>query len=142
MEKINKNFFKGNDILFVGYSSKDKMFCNSVMNAFVKNGFKVYPMNSRTKEGFDIKVYQTFEELPEVPETAYVLLKSENARKVIKPLKDNGVKRILFQNNKIADKEILDQCSQLGIEAAIGCPMMLFGSGLHRIHAFFAGVKR
>ncbi|HWQ31032.1 MAG TPA: CoA-binding protein, partial [Negativicutes bacterium] len=130
------------EILFVGYSSKDKMFSNGVLNAFVKNGFKVYPMNSRTKEGFDVKVYQTFEELPKVPETAYVLLKSENARKVIKPLKDNGVKRILFQNNKVADKEILDQCSQMGIEAAIGCPMMLFGSGLHRVHAFFAGVKR
>ena len=142
MKKISKDFFKENEILFVGYSSKEKAFCNSVMNAFVKNGFKVYPMNSRTKEGFDVKVYQTFEELPKVPETAYVLLKSENARKVIKPLAENGVKRILFQNDKIADKEILDQCSRLGIEAASGCPMMLFGSGLHRLHSFFAGVKR
>jgi predicted CoA-binding protein len=142
MEKISKGFFKGNDILFVGYSSKNKAFSNSIMNAFVKNGFKVYPMNSRTKNGFDVKVYQSFEELPKVPETAYVLLKSENAVNVIKPLKENGVKRILFQNEKIADKAVLEQCNQLGIETAAGCPMMLFGSGLHRIHGFFSGVKR
>ncbi len=142
MEKINKNFFKGNEILFVGYSSKNKAFCNGVMNAFVKNGFKVYPMNTRTKDGFDVKVYQDFTELPKVPDTAYVLLKSGNAQNVIKPLKENGIKRILFQNEKVADQAVQEQCKQLGIETAVGCPMMLFGSGLHRIHGFFAGVKR
>lgn len=142
MKKISKDFFKGNEILFLGYSSKDKAFCSSVMNAFVKNGFKVYPMNSKTKDGFDVKVYQDFAELPKVPDTAYVLLNSSNARNMIKPLKENGVKRILFQNGKSAELDILEQCRQLGIETAVGCPMMLFGSGLHRLHGFFAGVKR
>lgn len=142
MEKISKDFFKGNEILFVGYSGRNKAFCNSIMNAFVKNGFKVYPMNTRTKEGFDVKVYQSFEELPKVPETAYVLLKGVNAIKVIKPLKENGVKRILFQNEKIAEKAVVEQCKELGIETAAGCPMMLFGSGLHRVHGFFSGIKR
>lgn len=142
MKKISKDFFKGNEILFLGYSSKDKAFCSSVMNAFVKNGFKVYPMNSKTKDGFDVKVYQDFAELPKVPDTAYVLLNSSNARNMIKPLKENGVKRILFQNGKTAELDILEQCRQLGIETAVGCPMMLFGSGLHRLHGFFAGVKR
>jgi predicted CoA-binding protein len=142
MEKISKDFFKGNEILFVGYSSRNKAFCNSIMNAFVKNGFKVYPMNTRTKDGFDVKVYQSFEELPKVPETAYVLLNGVNAINSIKPLKENGVKRILFQNEKIAEKAVVEQCNELGIRTAAGCPMMLFGSGLHRLHGFFSGVKR
>ncbi len=142
MEKVNKDFFKGNEVLFVGYSSKNKAFCNSIMNAFAKKGFKVYPMNTRTKDGFDVKVYQDFAELPKVPDTAFVLLKSDNVRKVIKPLGENGIKRILFQNEKMVDQAILEQCKQLGIETAVGCPMMLFGSGLHRVHGFFAGVKR
>ncbi|MHB1393681.1 MAG: CoA-binding protein [Clostridia bacterium] len=142
MEKVNKDFFKGNEILFVGYSSKNKAFCNGVMNAFVKNGFKVYPMNTKTKDGFDVKVYQDFAELPKVPDTAYVLLKSDNARNIIKTLKENGIKRILFQNGKVSDQAVLEQCKQMGIETAVGCPMMLFGSGMHRIHGFFAGVKR
>lgn len=142
MGKISKEFFKDNEILFLGYSSKNKAFCSSIMNAFARNGFSVYPMNTRTKDGFDVKVYQKFEELPKVPQTAYVLLKNENARNMIKPLKENGVQRILFQNSAIADQAVLEQCNQLGIETAIGCPMMLFGSGLHRVHGFFAGVKR
>ena len=142
MEKVNKDFFKGNEVLFVGYSSKNKAFCNGIMNAFAKKGFRVYPMNTRTKDGFDVKVYQDFAELPKVPDTAFVLLKSDNVRKVIKPLGENGIKRILFQNEKMVDQAILEQCKQLGIETAVGCPMMLFGSGLHRVHGFFAGVKR
>jgi predicted CoA-binding protein len=142
MEKINKDFFKSNEILFVGYSSKNKAFCSGIMNAFAKNGFKVYPMNTKTKDGFDVKVYKDFAELPKVPDTAFVLLKTDNAREVLKPLKENGVKRILFQNGKIADQAILEQCEQMGIETAVGCPMMLFGSGMHRVHGFFAGVKR
>lgn len=142
MEKISKDFLKGNEILFVGYSSKNKAFCGTVMNAMVKNGFKVYPMNSRTKDGFDVKIYQSFSELPKIPDTAYMLLKSDNARNMIKPLKENGVKRILFQNAKVADQDTLNLCKDMGIETAVGCPMMLFGSGLHRIHGFFAGVKR
>ena len=142
MGKINKEFFKDKDILFVGYSSKNKAFCSSIMNAFAKNGIKVYPMNTRTKDGFDVKVYQHFEELPKVPETAYVLLKNDNALNMLKPLKDNGVKRILFQSSKVADQAVMEQCSQMGVETAVGCPMMLFGSGMHRLHGFFSGVKR
>lgn len=142
MKKISKDFFRGNEVLFLGYSSRNKGFCSSIMNAFVRNGIRVYPMNTRTGKDFGIKVYQDFSELPKVPDTAYVLLNSDNARKVIKPLKDMGVKRILFQNEKIADQDIREQCRELGIETAAGCPMMLFGSGLHRLHGFFSGVKR
>jgi len=142
MEKLSKDFLKDKEILFVGYSSRNKGFCNSVMNAFVKNGFRVYPMNTRTGEGFDVKVYKSFEELPKVPETAYILLNGVNVINAIKPLKQNGVKRVLFQNEKIAEKAVVELCRELGIDMAVGCPMMLYGSGLHRLHGFFAGIKR
>jgi predicted CoA-binding protein len=142
MGKISKDFFKDKEILFVGYSSRNKAFCDTIMKAFEQNGLEVYPMNMRSRDGFDIKVYQSFDELPKVPETAFVLMKNENTKKVIKPLMENGVKRILFQNGSVADKAVLEQCRQMGIKASVGCPLMLFGSGLHRIHGFFAGVKR
>lgn len=142
MGKISKDFFKGNEVLFLGYSSRSKAFCSEIMNAFARNGFKVYPMNTRTNEGFDVRVYKEFSELPKVPDMAYVLLNSSNAENILKPLKDNGVKRILFQSGKVANQAVMEQCRQLGIETAVGCPMMLFGSGLHRVHGFFAGVKR
>ncbi|MGE5682894.1 MAG: hypothetical protein ACM34K_18660, partial [Bacillota bacterium] len=60
----------------------------------------------------------------------------------VKQLKDFGIKRILFHNSKTVSQETLEECRQAGIETAIGCPMMIFGKGLHRFHGFLSGVKK
>lgn len=141
MTKINKSFFDGQEVLFVGFSEKEKVFCEMVYKAFSDNGIKVYPMNNRKDASFDRKVYAEFTELPSVPETAYVLLNRENTKKTVTELADRGVRKIMFQGKKNVDPETLDKCKELGIEAVIACPMMIFGKGFHKIHAFFAGVR-
>ena len=142
MTTLNKAFFEDKEVLFMGYSSRRKAFSDSIYKAFTDAGIKVFPFNQKQNAKYDVKVYRDISELQKVPTTAYILLNNENAKKAVKQIKGSGVKRILFQPGKIADKEILDECAEAGIETAVGCPMMLFGSGLHRLHGFFAGVKR
>lgn len=142
MKKLNKEFFKGNEVIFIGYSSKNQPFSKMIYDAFTKSGIKVYPVNCKEGASYDVKVYKTLDELPKMPETAYLLLKKENVQKIINELKDKGIKRILFQSKSIADASILEDCSKMGIETMVACPMMGFGTGFHRIHAFFAGVGR
>ena len=143
MTKLNKDFFTDNEVLFVGYSGgKNKVFVQGVHRAFVKHGLKVYPMNPRKDASFDVKVYRSFDELPKVPASAFVLLSKENAKKAIKELKERGVKKILFQSKRMADRELLDQCKALGLETAVACPMMVFGGGFHKFHGFLAGVRK
>lgn len=141
MTKLNKEFFDGNEVVFVGYSGRNQTFSKMVYQAFSNNGIKVYPLNSKENGNYDVKVYKSIEELPKIPKTAYVLLNKENTRKVIRELAGKGIKKVLFQNSKNADKSVLEECAKLGIEAIVACPMMRFGSGIHRIHAFFAGVR-
>ncbi|MFP4016555.1 MAG: CoA-binding protein [Halanaerobiales bacterium] len=138
MTKLKKDFFS-DELLFVGYSARNKGFSNKIYQTFSDNGIRVYPMNNK-ENNYDVKVYQTMEDLPTVPECAYVLLNKDNTKQVVKELVDNGVKKILFHNKKIVDSETLEECSKQGIETAVACPMMIFGSGIHKIHAFFAGV--
>lgn len=142
MKKLNKDFFTGNEVIFVGYSSRQPQFSKMVYQAFSDNGIKVYPLNHREGGSFDVKVYRKLEEMPSVPKTAYILLKKDNTRQVVKELANKGVSKMLFQNGSVADQSILDECKKLGVETLVACPMMGFGSGMHRIHAFFAGVKR
>ena len=142
MVKLTKAFFADKEVLLIGYSSNKQSLSNSIYKAFIDAGIKVFPVNNKQNATFDVKVYSDISELQKVPTTAYILLDHENAKKAVKQLKGSGVKRILFQPGKTADKEILDECAEAGIETAVGCPMMLFGSGLHRLHGFFAGVKR
>ena len=141
MEKLSKAFFDGREILFIGYSGKYESFCKSVFQTLTNHGIKVYPINNRSNANYDIKVYRDFSELPKIPSFAYVLTNQESTRKLIPELKKYDIQRILFQSKKNVDQAALDECRKLGIETAVGCPMMLFGSGIHKLHAFFAGVR-
>ncbi len=142
MSMLNKEFFNDSEVLFVGYSGgRNQPFSKMIYQAFTSNGIKVYPINPKLEGNYDVKVYRSIAQLPKIPTTAYVLLKKENARKAIYELAENGIKKIQFQNKRNVDEAILQACSELGIETLIACPMMRFGTGLHRLHGFFAGVR-
>lgn len=138
--KLNRDFFKNGEVIFVGYSGRNPLFSKSVYKAFTDAGLKVFPVNRKREGKYDVKVYNDLGELPHIPESAYVLLGAGNVKEAVSQLKAGGVKRILFQNGKAA-KEVLEDCSAAGIEAAVGCPMMIYGGGLHKFHALLAGVK-
>ncbi len=141
MIKINKDFFTDSDILFVGYSSRNKAYSNMVFEAFTNNNIKVYPFNTKDNADFDIKVYKKFSELPMIPQTAYVLLNKTSAAKAVNHLIDNGVKKILFYNKNMVDPATLEECDKAGVVTAYGCPLMVYNGGIHKLHSFFAGVK-
>jgi predicted CoA-binding protein len=141
MKNLSKEFFTEKEVIFMGYSSRTPQFSNMIYKAFTDAGIKVYPMNPRKDGKFDVNVYSNISELPKTPKIAYILLNNENARKAVEQLKGTGVEKILFHRGKTADQQLLNDCAAAGIETAVACPLMLFGSGLHKLHAFFAGVK-
>ncbi len=141
MRNLRKEFFTENEVIFMGYSSRAPQFSNMIYKAFSDAGFKVYPINPKKDGKYDVKVYSDINELPRIPKTAYILLNNENAKKAVEQLKGSGVKKILFHRGKTADQQLLDDCAAAGIETATACPMMLFGSGIHKLHGFFAGVR-
>jgi predicted CoA-binding protein len=139
--KLSKNFFTDNNILFVGYSSRNKAYSNSIYQSFTDNKIQVYPFNTKDNAAYDIKVYKKLEELPEIPKTAFILLNKNNTAKAVKQLIENGITKILFYSKSTVDPSILSDCDKAGIITAVGCPMMVYNSGIHKLHAFFAGVK-
>lgn len=145
MIKLNKEFFQDNEVLFVGYSgesSKNSAFSKQIYQTFQQNGIKVYPFNNKENGSYDIKIYHSLSKLPKIPKCAYLQINKDNAAKFIEQLSASGVKRILFQSRKNVDPQTLEKCKMLGMEAVIACPMMIFGTGIHRLHGFFSGVKR
>ncbi|MFZ5353663.1 MAG: CoA-binding protein [Bacillota bacterium] len=141
MAKLNSEFLKDKELIFIGYSGKKDSFSKIIYKAFIDKGYTVYPVNNKADGSFDVKVYKDISELPKVPAAAFVLLNSNNTKTAVESLVGSGIKKVLFQNKHSVDEATLKLCSDNGIETAIGCPMMLLGSGLHKIHAFFAGVK-
>ncbi|MDF2543815.1 MAG: hypothetical protein K0S47_3533 [Herbinix sp.] len=141
MAKLTKDFFMNNEVIFIGYSSRNASYSNLIYQTFTKNVIKVYPINNKENAQYDVKVYKSLNELKAIPKTAYILMKKENTAKAVKELASKGVKRILFHNNKTVDAATLDECKKAGIETAIACPMMILGGGFHKFHGFLAGVR-
>jgi Acyl-CoA synthetase (NDP forming) len=139
MVKFSKNFFQDKEVLFVGYSSRNKAYSNGILQGFTDNNIKVYPFNTKENASFDTKVYKSFEELPVMPKSAFVLLNKANSEKVVRQLIEKGVKKILFYSK--IEPQLQAECDKAGVEIAFGCPLMAYGKGMHKIHAFFAGVK-
>jgi len=139
--KLNKDFFKDGEVLFVGYSSRNSAYSKGVYQAFANHNIKVYPYNTKENATYDVKVYKSLSELPKMPKAAFILLNKENTAKAVKQLLGKGVNRILFYSAKNVEPAILKECETAGVEAAAGCPMMIYGTGFHKLHAFFAGVK-
>ncbi len=139
---LTRDFFADNEVLFVGYSSRNAGFSRKVGDAFRAAGLRVYPLNPKGSADPPVKVYRDLDELPALPTAAYVLLGGGKARGLAGRLAARGVRRILFQRGRTADAAVLEECRSLGIETAVGCPLMLFGGGVHRLHGWLAGVRR
>jgi hypothetical protein len=139
MAKLSKEFFINNEVLIVGYKMDPSM--RMILQEFLKNGLKVYALNSEDQNSADIKVYKSLSELPKVPKSAYIYLDKGDIGPWIQPLASAGVSRVLFHSKKDVDPVQLDDCKKAQLETAIACPMMILGTGLHKFHGKLAGVR-
>lgn len=144
MEKLSKSFF-GNEVLIWGCTPPDKVYYTRLYKAFTQNGITVYPMSIMPKDAkttLDFKTFDTLEEVSKIPECVYVLANKDTTHPTLKRFRDAGVKRIVFYSKACVSPEDLAECEKMGIETRLGCPMMLYGKGPCRLHAFLAGIKR
>jgi hypothetical protein len=140
MSKLNKEFFTNNEVLVVGYPLKTDPTMRYLMQAFLKNGLKVFALNNEARGDADIKVYKSLGELPKVPKTAYMYADKKDIDPWIGQLKAAGVEKVLFHSRKDVDESQLDECGKAGLKTTIACPMMILGTGIHKFHAMLAGV--
>ena len=139
-KKLSKEFFLNNEALVLGYPLQDDMSMKLILKAFLDNGIRVLAMNAQATGDADVKLYKSFDELPHIPETAYIFLDKPDIDAWIEPMAAHGIRRVLFHSKKDVDPAQLAACQKTGMETAVACPMMLLGRGIHRLHAFLAGV--
>jgi predicted CoA-binding protein len=141
MAKLSKDYFTGNEVLIVGYPMNTDPSMKMILQAFLNHNIRVLAINGEAGGDADIKVYKSLAELPKVPACAYIYLDKNEITPWIERLAAAGVKRVLFHSRKDVDQSDIDACAKAGLETAVACPMMLLGKGLHRFHAFVAGVR-
>lgn len=138
--KLTKDYFTDNEVLIIGYPLQDDPSMKMILKAFLDNGIKVYALNEKAAGDADIKLYRSIAELPRVPKCAYIWADKAEIDGWIQPLKEAGVERVLYHSKKDVDPAQVEATRTAGMAAAIACPMMLLGRGLHRLHGKLAGV--
>lgn len=79
--------------------------------------------------------------MKKLPRSAYVLCEKSEATDIVRRLEEKGIQRILFHPFLTPDSRALTTCKEHNIETIIGCPNMLFGKGICKIHASFAEIQ-
>lgn len=129
MTQLTSEFFADDSILFLDLTEKG-LICPISRNAI------------KVMEKRDIKVCKIQEGIAEelnsmkkVPSSAFILCGKHDMTNILHNLSEKGIQRILFHPFHIPEKSTVDTCRAYGINTIIGCPMMLFGKGLCKIHA-------
>ncbi len=81
-------------VCVIGASRKEDSVCFAVLRNMVFSGFKgvIYPVNPFAESILGLKVYKTLKELPETPELAVILVKSEIVPQVLLECVEKGIK--------------------------------------------------
>lgn len=140
-QTATKDLFKGGKVIFAGFSKRNEAYSMSIYDALSRSGLEVYPYNQRKGETFSVKVFDSLDAIPGNPDAAVVAVKAEHALGLVDSLHGKGVKNILFVSRTAASPAVLEKCGSLGVTAAVACPLMLYGKGMHRFHGWLAGIK-
>ena len=91
-------FFNPKSVLIVGASRQALSFSYTVLKNLLEIFYqgKLYILNPNANEILGVKSYHSFDELPEVPELAVIVL-GRNILKVVENLGKMGVKYIAIQ---------------------------------------------
>lgn len=138
MNETIKKFLGHKEIAIAGVSTKDHSWGKDLMKELHKGGYNVYPINPKYNEVEGVKCYNSPDELPENVENLIIAVKPETAVEIVKKLGSTKIKRV-WLNQGIGQgafsEEALNSLKEQKIEYVYGfCPMMFFGSGLHKFH--------
>ncbi len=136
-KKFSSTFFGKGPISFLGYSSREEAYSAEILKTMTTKGLTVYPVNPKKGASYSTKVYASLDELPAKSEDAILLMSNDKAEAALNELASKGYKRVLLRQKGSA----VAKAEGLGMEVAVGCPLMAYGKGLHRFHGFLVGVK-
>ncbi len=121
-----EDFLKLKSFALVGASASKKKFGNYILKAMIERGFKTYPVHRTASVTSGVKAYNSFDELPEVPQGVIVVVPPKQSEIVVKQAVAAGVKNIWLQQGAESHAAIT-YCHANNINVISGeCLMMFF----------------
>lgn len=138
MKATINNFIEDKHIAIAGVSRDDRKWGNGLMKELEKLGYTIYPINPNTDEIKGKKCYRNISDLPEDIKSLIIATKPKDTLELVKQVKNSNIKQVWMQRGAgkgSASPEAIEYCKENGINYVYGfCPMMFFGTGMHKFH--------
>ena len=113
-------------IAVIGASSNREKFGNKCVRAYLKLGWKVFPVNKKEKEIEGLVCYPSIAELPEVPERVSIYLPPEVTVSIIPELLEMGAKKVILNPGAESDA-LIKNLRDNGINPQMVCSIRMMG---------------
>ncbi len=138
MNETLREFTQLQTFAVVGASQSKRKFGTAVYRTLRERGLTAYPVNPRMTECEGAPCFPSLRELPEPVEAAVVVVRPEQAMKVVDDAEAAGIRRLWFQQG--ADfSNAAAEAARRGMAVVTGkCILMYAGevTGPHRVHRF------
>lgn len=138
MKKTIDQFLKDKHIAIAGVSRNKTKWGNALMKELGKLDITTYPVNPHAREIEGKKCYNDLKSLPAEVKSLIIATKPEAAHQLVIDAKESEIERVWFQRGVgkgSASPEAIAYCKENGLDYVYGlCPMMEFGTGLHKVH--------
>lgn len=113
-------------IIIIGASANREKFGNKAVRAYLKKGYRVYPINPKEEKIEGVKCYHDIKEINDKVNLASLYVKPEIGITIIKDLSEIGVKTIYVNPGTDSDELIL-KMKELGIQPLLQCSIVALG---------------
>ncbi len=110
-------------IAVIGASTDRAKYGNKAVRAYVRQGYRVYPVNPNASEVEGLRAYPSVRDLPETPEQATFYVPPEVGLRILEDVAAAGIRRI-WLNPGSDSPEMLQRAAELGLETIVACSII------------------
>jgi uncharacterized protein len=136
-----ESFLNSKAIAIVGVSKNEKSFSYNLLKAFVRRGFKIYPVNPNENEIAGLKCYNSVLAMPNDVDAVYIIKRKDLALDIAREVANKGIKKIWI-HVKCDSPQVNDLSKEFGVTIIAGECFFMWAepTGIHRFHRFLRGL--
>lgn len=113
-------------VAVIGASQARTKYGNRAVRAYLRQGWKVYPVNPNVAEVEGLRTYARVTDIPDPIDRAALYVPAEIGVAVLDGVKQKGIKE-LFVNPGAESDELLARAEQLGLDPIQACAIVDIG---------------
>ncbi len=113
-------------VAVIGASNDRTKYGNKAVRAYLRIGFKVYPVNPKEETVEGLKAYKSILDIQTEVERATLYVPPEVGLKIIEEIAQKGVKE-LYVNPGAESDELVNKARKLGLNPILACSILAVG---------------